>query len=201
MLSVLSLPLLALSFALPQASAHYRPVAAAWYTGWHALEGLPLSHVSWDKYNTLIYAVAATTPSVHNLSLDASEPTVLPQFVDEAHKHGVAAHVALGGWTASRWFSSNVATPKNRTAFVKTVVDFAQQYKIDGLDFDWEYPNAIGIGCNTISPNDTKNFLSFLQELRKNPVGATLTLSAATHVLPFVDATGGRSTDVTGFAK
>ncbi|KIK80302.1 glycoside hydrolase family 18 protein, partial [Paxillus rubicundulus Ve08.2h10] len=90
---------------------------------------------------------------------------------------------------------------KNRTAFVKTVVDFAQQYKIDGLDFDWEYPNAIGIGCNTISPNDTKNFLSFLQELRKNPVGATLTLSAATHILPFVDATGGRSTDVTGFAK
>ncbi|KIK76574.1 glycoside hydrolase family 18 protein [Paxillus rubicundulus Ve08.2h10] len=101
MLSLLTLPLLALSFALPQASArlqntrhHHRaeipptqPVAAAWYTGWRALDGLPLSHVSWDKYNTLIYAVAATTPSVHNLSLDASEPTVLPQFVDEAHKH------------------------------------------------------------------------------------------------------------------
>ncbi|KAF8836468.1 hypothetical protein BDN67DRAFT_1014685 [Paxillus ammoniavirescens] len=57
MLSVLTLPLLALSFTFPQTSAHLqrtrhhhrakasstKPVAAAWYTGWRALEGLPLS--------------------------------------------------------------------------------------------------------------------------------------------------------------
>jgi len=31
------------------------PVAAAWYAGWG---GFPLSAVSWDKYNTLIYSFA-----------------------------------------------------------------------------------------------------------------------------------------------
>ncbi|KAF8840849.1 glycoside hydrolase, partial [Paxillus ammoniavirescens] len=214
MLYVVTFPLLALSFALPQASAqlwhtrHHRPatprnqsIAAAWYAGQHATEGFPLSNVHWDKYNTLIYSYLETTPSVQDLTLDGSNPSVFPQFVSEAHKHGVAAHVAIGGWSGSRWFSSNVATAENRTAFVKTVIDFAQQYDIDGVEFDWLYPNNLGVGCNAMAANDTQNFLSFLQELRKDPVGANLTVSAATYVLPFIDATGSPSTDLTGFAE
>jgi chitinase len=33
-------------------------VAAAWYAGWHATEGFPISDISWDKYNALIYSFA-----------------------------------------------------------------------------------------------------------------------------------------------
>ncbi|KAH0828078.1 glycoside hydrolase superfamily [Lanmaoa asiatica] len=113
---------------------------------------------------------------------------------------GVAAHVAIGGWGGGLWFSSNVATPENRTAFVQTVADFAQQYDLDGINFDWEYPNHQGIGCNTISATDTQNFLSFLRELRANSVGAKLTLSAATSITPFRDVSGNPSTNVFGFA-
>lgn len=65
----------------------------------------------------------------------------------------------------------------------------------------WEFPNKQGIGCNMINANDTQNFLSFLQELRRNPVGARLTLSAATAVTPFRDASGNPSKDVSGFAE
>jgi chitinase len=65
----------------------------------------------------------------------------------------------------------------------------------------WEYPNEQGIGCNTISANDTQNFLYFLQELRANPVGAKLTLSAATAITPFRDASGNPSTNVSSFAE
>jgi len=177
------------------------PVAAAWYAGYHATEGFPLSAVSWDKYNTIIYSFAVTTPSADSLSLNGSDPSLLPEFVSQAHEHGVAAHVAVGGWGGGLWFSSDVASPENRTAFVQTVVDFAEQYNLDGINFDWEYPNDQGIGCNTISANDTQNFLYFLQELRANPVGARLTLSAATAITPFRDATGVPSTNVSGFAE
>ncbi|KAF8444895.1 glycoside hydrolase family 18 protein [Boletus edulis BED1] len=187
--------------SLATASGTYEPVAAAWYAGWHATEGFPLSAVSWDKYNTLFYSFAITTPSVNSLSLNGSNPSLLPQFVSQAHEHGVAAHVAIGGWGGGLWFSSDVATPENRTAFVKAVADFADQYDLDGINFDWEYPNDQGIGCNTISANDTQNFLYFLQELRANPVGAKLTLSAATALSPFRDASGSPSTDVSGFAE
>ena len=44
--------------SLAPTPATNEPVAAAWYTGWHATEGFPLSAVSWDKYNTLIYSFA-----------------------------------------------------------------------------------------------------------------------------------------------
>jgi chitinase len=70
------------------------------------------------------------------------------------------------------------------------------------LIFDsWEYPGRQGAGCNTFSVNDTSNFLKFLQELRQNPVGANLTLSAAVSLAPFTDASGNPSADVSGFAQ
>ena len=49
----------------------------------------------------------------------------------------VAAHVAIGGWGGSIWFSPNVATPENRTAFVQTVADFAEEYDLDGINFEY----------------------------------------------------------------
>ncbi|KAH7889046.1 glycoside hydrolase family 18 protein [Phlebopus sp. FC_14] len=181
-------------------SAQQSRVAAAWYAGWHATEGFPLSDVSWAKYTTMIYSFAITTPSVDFLSLEGSNPSLLPQFVTEAHANNVAAHIAIGGWDGGLWFSSNVASAENRTAFVNTVVNFTKQYDLDGVNFDWEYPDDQGIGCNTISANDTANFLAFLQELRTDPTGANLTLSAAVGVTPFRDASGTPSSNVSGFA-
>ncbi|KAG6854346.1 hypothetical protein C0991_007851 [Blastosporella zonata] len=142
-----------------------------------------------------------TTADVTVLDLSGSNPALLPSFVSEAHRNGVKALVSIGGWTGSRFYSSNVATPAKRTAFVKTVSDFAKKYDLDGVDFDWEYPNNQGIGCNAISSSDTANFLSFLQELRKDPVGKSLILTAATAIAPFMNAEGSPSSNVAGFAK
>lgn len=33
-------------------------VATAWFAGWHANAGFPVSEVSWDKYTELTYAFA-----------------------------------------------------------------------------------------------------------------------------------------------
>ncbi|TFK43785.1 glycoside hydrolase family 18 protein [Crucibulum laeve] len=175
-------------------------VAAAWYAGWHADTGFPLSSVSWSKYTHLTYTFAETTPDVKVLSLNGSNADLLPQFVSTAHSHGVKALVSIGGWTGSRWWSASVGSSANRTAFVKTVTSFATKYKLDGLDFDWEYPGSQGIGCNTVNSKDTANFLSFIKLLRADPVGKTLILSAATATVPFVDVNGNPSASVSGFA-
>ncbi|PPQ70436.1 hypothetical protein CVT26_013930 [Gymnopilus dilepis] len=200
------------------ASIHSKPsVAAAWYAGWHATAGFPLSKVSWSKYTHLTYSFAETTSSVRSLDLSGSDPTLLPQFVAEAHKHvrapdisvknailtpgqGVKALVSIGGWTGSRFYSSDVGSAANRTAFVQTVINFVEKYDLDGLDFDWEYPGSQGIGCNVVSGADAANFLSFLQELRANPRGKKLILSAATSLSPFAGPDGDPLSDVSGFA-
>lgn len=67
--------------------------------------------------------------------------------------------------------------------------------------FSWEYPANQGIGCNAISLDDTAHFLSFLQELRKDPVGSRLILTAAVATSPFFGPQGSPLTDVSGFSK
>lgn len=57
--------------------------------------------------------------------------------------------VAFGGWTFStepatyRRFPDAVSAA-NRVTFARKVVDFAVANKLDGIDFDWEYPGAPG---------------------------------------------------------
>ena len=56
------------------------------------------------------------------------------------------------------------------------------------------------MGCNTISPDDSANFLSFLQELRADPTGKNIKLSAAVGITPYMGPTGTPMSDVSGFA-
>lgn len=149
----------------------------------------------------MTYAFAVTTPDVNTLLITSDDEQIIPEFVAAAHAHNVSASISVGGWTGSRFFSTAVATASNRSAFVNTLSKFATKYNFDGIDFDWEYPNNQGIGCNTISSKDTANFLLLLQELRSTPATANLILSAATAINPFMDTTGSPSSSVSGFAK
>ncbi|CAA7268345.1 unnamed protein product [Cyclocybe aegerita] len=175
-------------------------VATGWYPGWLGDE-MPPSQVPWQMYSSLTFAFALTTPDVNNLALDTQSAALLPEFVKEAHDHGVDALLSVGGWTGSIYFSSAVGNAANRTAFVKTVVNMAKQYGLDGIDFDWEYPGRQGIGCNEISDSDSSNFLSFLQELRKDPDGSQLLITAAVGLSPFAGPGGTPMSDVSEFAS
>lgn len=128
----------------------------------------------------------------------------------------VKALVSIGGWDGSVYFSDNVATQDNITTFVQTIVDFAQQYDLDGVDFEyvpcpprpfvtsdelhsWEYPGNQGIGCNSVSANDTDNFLTLLQALREE-VGPDFILTASVPLVPWIGANGTSLSNVSDFA-
>jgi len=64
----------------------------------------------------------------------------------------------------------------------------------------WEYPGRQGAGFNVVSKHDAINFLSFLEELRKDPVGSSLVLSACASVVPFTGEDGKPSRDISGFS-
>ncbi|KAJ4472893.1 glycoside hydrolase family 18 protein [Lentinula edodes] len=178
-------------------------IAAAWFAGWHqdSTPSFGTPDISWEKYTHMAYSFAVPTQDVTQLSLDGSEGDKLPGFVQTAHQNNVKALIAMGGWAGSMYFSSAVGSAENRTAFVKTVTDFTSKYGLDGINFDWEYPNKQGIGCNVINTNDAGNFLEFLQELRQDPIGMKLSLSAATGIATFSGPSGDPLTDVSGFAE
>ncbi|KAJ7162112.1 glycoside hydrolase family 18 protein [Mycena filopes] len=169
--------------AATAASSNYT-VAVGWYASWHVTD-VPLSSVLWSKYTHMTYAFAIPTDDPSQISLAESDEELLPQFVTAAHKNKVKAGLSIGGWTGSQYYSSNLASATNRTAFVKSVTNIIRKYDLDLIDFDWEYPGVQGIGCNIVSPSDTDNFLLMLQELRQSPIAANITLTAATAVVPF----------------
>ncbi|KAI3574061.1 glycoside hydrolase superfamily [Fusarium oxysporum f. sp. albedinis] len=175
-------------------------VASTYFAGFHANRGFPLEAMQWDKFTDVKYAFAETAPD-GKLDLSASEPDLLPSFVSAAKQNGVKALLSIGGWTGSRHFSTSFGSAKNRTAFVEVCLDYVKQYELDGLDFDWEYPNRQGLGCNDINQDDTANFLQFLKELRSHPEGKNLYLTAAGSLLPWNNDKGVSSTDLDGFAE
>jgi chitinase len=54
---------------------------------------------------------------------------------------------------------------ESRGAFVQSVMEFLEKYKLDGLDIDWEYPGMPGAG-HPFRPEDKHNFTLLLKELR-----------------------------------
>lgn len=88
--------------------------------------------------------------------------------------------ISLGGWTWSRGFAS-AARPENREAFVASCVDVYIHGNLpvidnaggdgvlagvfDGIDVDWEYPNACGLSCGTAA--EREDFTALLAEFKK----------------------------------
>ncbi|KAF8345344.1 endochitinase [Amanita rubescens] len=171
-------------------------VASAWVPGWSAID---LDSIPWHSYSHLTFAFAVTTNGAPYLSLNLVNTTLLTSFVARAQQEGVRPLVSVGGWTGSRYFSTNVQ-PSNQAGFVQAIVSMIKDYNLAGVEIDWEYPNHQGIGCNVISADDTANYLSFLTSLRK-AVGQNATLNAAVTLTPFAGSDGNPSSDVSGFAQ
>ncbi|HZZ37921.1 MAG TPA: glycosyl hydrolase family 18 protein, partial [Acidobacteriaceae bacterium] len=75
--------------------------------------------------------------------------------------------ISVGGWLWSGHFSDAALTSESRSRFIESVVAFVEQYKLDGLDIDWEFPGEVGAG-NRFRPEDGRNFTLLLAELRKS---------------------------------
>ena len=44
--------------------------------------------------------------------------------------------VSVGGWTGGLFWSSDVGSAENRTAFVKTLTNLVKKFNLDGLNFE-----------------------------------------------------------------
>jgi chitinase len=49
-------------------------------------------------------------------------------------------HISIGGWERSDNFASMAAKPKTRKKFVQNLTSFCLENHLDGVDFDWEFP-------------------------------------------------------------
>lgn len=80
-------------------------------------------------------------------------------------KPGLKLVLSVGGWSAGG-FSEAAFTQEGRETFAATCRELVDEYKLDGIDIDWEYPciSIAGIGA---APEDKENFTKLLGEIRK----------------------------------
>ncbi|MGY0022526.1 glycoside hydrolase family 18 protein [Streptomyces sp. cg35] len=71
---------------------------------------------------------------------------------------------SFGGWTWSGGFGEAAKDP---AAFAQSCYDLVENSKwadvFDGIDIDWEYPNACGLTCDTSGPEAYKNLMAALR--------------------------------------
>jgi len=81
-------------------------------------------------------------PRANGTTRPFSAPNHLRRLVSLAHAHGVRVLIAVGGWGWDSQFETLAADPNLRAALAKRVAAFCGSFDLDGVDVDWEYPDA-----------------------------------------------------------
>ena len=91
----------------------------------------------------------------------------LRNLVETAHQHGVQVLPSVGGWGWDAEFEAMATDPVARQAFIKNILAIVEEYNLDGVDMDWEYPDA---------GQSAQNYAMLMRELRNAlPEGKLLT--------------------------
>nr|WSZ95003.1 glycoside hydrolase family 18 protein [Streptomyces sp. NBC_00857] len=99
---------------------------------------------------------------------------------------------SFGGWS---WSGGFAEAAKNPAAFAKSCHDLVEDPRwadvFDGIDIDWEYPNACGLTCDTSGRDAFKNVVSAM----RTEFGSDLVTAAIT-----ADGSDGGKIDATDYA-
>jgi len=99
-----------------------------------------VSQIQFANLTHINYAFLIPTASGGYQPVD--NPSKLSSMVSSAHASGVKALISVGGGGGGGGFAGIVASPSNITAFVNSMIGFCNQYGLDGVDIDWEYPST-----------------------------------------------------------
>lgn len=133
-----------------------------------------VNQIQFSKLTHINYAFILPTASGGFQALE--NPSKLQSLVTAAHANNVKVLVSVGGWnnaddSAFETFAGNAA---GRTNFTNNVISLVNQYGLDGIDIDWEYPNE-GTSAN--------NYALLMQQLSTamHNIGKLLTAAVVSY--------------------
>ena len=111
------------------------------------------------------FSFAKINDDFETLYIRSSKQTRLKQIVGlKSQNPKLKVLLSVGGWGAGN-FSEMAADETHRQNFCKNCLKAVQDYGLDGIDLDWEYPTSSSAGISS-SSSDTRNFTYLLRDLR-----------------------------------
>ncbi len=107
-----------------------------------------VSTIQYSKLTHINYSFVL--PNSNGTLQGIPDPGKLQQLVSLGHQNGVRVSLAVGGWNGGNDdnFEILAANPNSRTTFVNALIGLVNQYNLDGIDMDWEYPDPGAEGDN-----------------------------------------------------
>ncbi len=116
-----------------------------------------------------------------------------PAAQAQGRQPGLKVIWSFGGWT---WSSGFTAAAANPTAFANSCYALLNDSRwaglFDGIDIDWEYPNACGLSCDASGPQAFDRVITAL----RNRFGQNYLITAAITA----DGSNGGKIDATDYA-
>ena len=112
------------------------------------------------------FSFAKINDDFETIYIRSSKQKRLKQIVGlKEQKPSLKVMLSVGGWGAGN-FSEMAADETHRKNFCQSCLNAVNEYGLDGIDLDWEYPTSSSAGISS-SPNDTRNFTLLLKDLRE----------------------------------
>lgn len=151
-----------------------------------------LTHINYAFVNISEGEVVFDTTKIDGKALTPNDLVALNGLKEVNPDLQILASV--GGWSWSGGFSDAALSEESRLKFALSCVRLVQQYQLDGIDLDWEYPNQTGAG-NIFRPEDVHNFTLMLKAVRNELDKAAQAEAKGKHYLLTI-ATGADETYV-----
>ncbi len=154
----------------PEPTMTPSPTPPAFIVLAYATEGIIPEIIPYDKLTHINYSFL--TPQADGTFNSISNGWKLKQIVKTGHEHDVYVSISVGGWGWDAQFEEMAADPESRSAFVRNLKSFVDEYQLDGVDIDWEYPDP---------GQSSQNFLALITDLRAAMPAKLLTTAVVSY--------------------
>lgn len=140
-------------------------VVIAYVSAWSAVTPVP------DFMTHINYAFGHVSETFNSVKVD--NPDKLKSIAGLKKRNPrLKVLLSLGGW-GSGGFSEMAADAALRKAFAADCRRVVNEFNLDGIDVDWEYPGSSAAGI-TSTPDDPANFVLLLKDIRDALAGVHL---------------------------
>ena len=148
------------------ASPAYTQSDAFRVVGYYAGRTIPPDSFEVEKLTHLIWCFGHLRGNELHIP-NAADSGIIQKMVElKSRTPHLKVMLSLGGWGGCASCSEVFSTQENRAAFARSVKKLCDDFGVDGIDLDWEYPVVPGFPGHAYSDDDQPHFTALVHELR-----------------------------------